>query len=90
MMPCSWAASSASAICFAIGSASSMGIGPCLIRCERRPFDQLHHEGAVVAALFETVNGARCSDGSGLRASSLRGRTALGARHRQRPPRAEP
>ena len=45
MMPCSCAASSASAICFAIGSASTSGdralrdaIG------ERWPFDQLHHE----------------------------------------------
>ena len=32
MMPCSCAASSASAICLAIGSASSSGIGPCAIR----------------------------------------------------------
>src|SRR5215471_2269023 len=32
MMPCSCAASSASAICFAIGSASSSGIGPCAMR----------------------------------------------------------
>ena len=29
---CSWAASSASAICLAIGSASSSGIGPCAMR----------------------------------------------------------
>ena len=32
MIPCSCAASSASAICLAIGSASSSGIGPCAIR----------------------------------------------------------
>ena len=32
MIPCSCAASSASAICRAIGSASSMGIGPCATR----------------------------------------------------------
>ena len=45
MIPCSCAASSASAICFAMGSASSTGIGALrdAIR-ERRPFDQLHHE----------------------------------------------
>ena len=35
MMPCSCAASSASAICFAIGSASSSGIAPRAMRCER-------------------------------------------------------
>ena len=35
MMPCSCAASSASAICFAIGSASSSGIAPRAIRCDR-------------------------------------------------------
>ena len=32
MTPCSCAASNASAICFAMGSASSTGIGPCLMR----------------------------------------------------------
>ena len=32
MMPCACAASSASAICRAMGSASSIGIGPCAIR----------------------------------------------------------
>jgi hypothetical protein len=32
MIPCSCAASSASAICLAIGSASSTGIAPCAIR----------------------------------------------------------
>ena len=32
MMPCSCAASSASAICLAIGNASSTGIGPCAMR----------------------------------------------------------
>ena len=35
MIPCSCAASRASAICFAIGRASSIGIAPCAIRCER-------------------------------------------------------
>ena len=35
MIPCSCAAASASTICFAIGNASSIGIGPRAIRCER-------------------------------------------------------
>ena len=35
MMPCSCAASSASAICFAMGNASSSGIAPRAMRCER-------------------------------------------------------
>ena len=34
-IPCSWAASSASAICRAIGSASSSGIAPRAIRADR-------------------------------------------------------
>ena len=46
MMPCSWAASSASAICFAMGSASSIGIGPRSMRSASvGALDQLHHEG---------------------------------------------
>ena len=45
MMPCSCAASSASAICFAIGSASSSRDRALRdpIR-ERRPLDQFHHQ----------------------------------------------
>ena len=35
MMACSCAASSASAICFAIGNASSIGIAPCAMRSAR-------------------------------------------------------
>ena len=35
MMPCSWATSSASAICEAVRSASVRGKGPCLSRSER-------------------------------------------------------
>ena len=31
-MPCSWAYSSASAICLAMGSASSIGTAPCWMR----------------------------------------------------------
>ena len=47
MIPCSCAASSASAICFAIGSASSSGIGSARdpLR-EVVTLDQLHHERA--------------------------------------------
>ena len=37
MIPCSCAASNASAICFAMGSASSIGIGPRAIRSQGRP-----------------------------------------------------
>ena len=46
MMPWSCAASSASAICRAIGSASSSGIGAAreALR-EVLPFDELHHQG---------------------------------------------
>ena len=52
-MPASWAASSASAICFAIGSASSIGIGPRAMRCGQiLAFDELHHE----RVLFDTVD----------------------------------
>ena len=59
MMPCSCAASSASAICFAIGSASSIGIAPRAIRCDEiLALDQFHHERADAAALFEAVDGA--------------------------------
>ena len=58
MTPFSCAASRASAICRAIGSASSSGIGPA-----RDPlrqvvaFDQLHHERADAIRFFETVDG---------------------------------
>ena len=45
MMPCSCAASSASAICFAIGRASSSGIAPRAMRCgEVLALDELHDE----------------------------------------------
>ena len=50
MMPCSCAASSASAICLAIGSASSSGIAPRAMRRRQiLALDQLHHEGGDVA-----------------------------------------
>ena len=57
MMPCSCAASSASAICCAIGSASSSGIGPRAMRCEQvLALDQFHHERVHAAAIFEAVD----------------------------------
>ena len=57
MIPCSCAASSASAICFAIGSASSIGIAPCAMRSrERRPLDQFHHERGGAAGSFQAVD----------------------------------
>ena len=44
-MPCSCAASSASAICFAIGSASSSGMAPRAMRWDRVvALDEFHHE----------------------------------------------
>ena len=57
MMPCSCAASSASAICLAIGSASSIGIGPRAMRCDRvLALDQFHHQRANAAGFFEAVD----------------------------------
>ena len=57
MMPCSCAASSASTICRAIGSASSSGSGPSRDAVgQRRPLDELHHERARAATLFEAVD----------------------------------
>ena len=52
-MPFSCAYSSASAIWRAIGSASSIGIGPRDALGQRGAFHQLHHQGA----LFHAVNG---------------------------------
>ena len=57
MMPCSCAASSASAICFAMASASSMGIAPLRDPIgERRPFDQLHDQRVQAAGILEAVD----------------------------------
>ena len=60
MIPCSCAASSASAICLAIGSASSSGIGPRAIRCgEVFALDEFHHEGVDASwRSSRPVNGA--------------------------------
>ena len=57
MMPCSCAASSASAICCAIGSASSIGIGPCGDPIgQRRPLDQFHHERLVPPVVLQAID----------------------------------
>ena len=58
MMPCSCAASSASAICFAIGSASSSGHRSARNALRQiLPFDELHHQGRVTpSTLFEAVD----------------------------------
>ena len=59
MTPCSCAASSASQICRAIGSASFSGIGPCAIAIrERGSFDQLQHQRGNAVGVFEAVDGA--------------------------------
>ena len=57
MMPCSCAASSASTICRAIGSASSRGIGPRAMRSASVwPLDQLHDERAGPPLVLETID----------------------------------
>ena len=57
MIPCSCAASSASAICFAIGSASSSGIAPRAMRCDEiLALDQLHHEGLDAVGVLQPVD----------------------------------
>ena len=58
MMPCSCAASSASAICLAIGSASSSGIAPRAMRSASvLALDQFHDERADAVRFFEAVDG---------------------------------
>ena len=59
MMPCSCAASRASAICVAIGMASSSGIAPRAMRCDEIvALDELHHEGSHACALLEPIDAA--------------------------------
>ena len=57
-IPCSCAASSASAICFAMGNASSSGMGAFRdpIR-KRRAFDEFQDERVRAAGIFEAVDG---------------------------------
>ena len=58
MMPCSWAASSASAICLAIGSASSSWDRPTNQPLRQiLALDQFHDEGRHAPALFQAVDG---------------------------------
>ena len=57
MIPCSCAASSASAICFAMGSASSSGIAPTRDALRQiLALDELHHDRAHTATFFEAVD----------------------------------
>ena len=57
MIPCSCAASSASAICFAMGKASSIGIAPRAMRCDRVvALDELHHEGVQAGRLLSPLD----------------------------------
>ena len=57
MTPASCAASRASAICLAIGSASSRGIGPRLNPIRQRwPFDQFENKRTSVVGFFEAVD----------------------------------
>ena len=86
MMPCSCAASSASAICRAIGSASSSG-NRRRARCARRassPSTSSITSACMPSALFEAVDARRCSDDSATRALRLRARTARADRGRPR------
>ena len=56
-MPCSCAASSASAICFAIGNASSSGIASARDALRQvLALDQLHHQRAHAARFLEAVD----------------------------------
>ena len=58
MIPCSCAASSASAICCAMGSASSSGIAPRAMRCERSlPSTSSITSAWTPSACLEAVNG---------------------------------
>src|SRR6202022_981606 len=58
MIPCSCAASSASAICFAIGSASAIGDrAACNALREVSALDEFHHEGGDASAFFEPIDG---------------------------------
>ena len=78
MMPCSCAASSASAICFAMGNASSRGIGPAPTAApDRRPRQVPVTRAFMPAAVLQAERWPRCADDSARRGSSLRAGTAL-------------
>ena len=76
MMPCSCAASSASAICLAIGSASSSGIAPRAIRCDRSSPSTSSMTSALTPLSPPGRGWPRCSDGSATRAPGLRAGSA--------------
>ena len=57
MIPTSCAASRASAICLAMGSASSSGRGPRAMRSDQiLALDQFHHECGDVGGLLDAVD----------------------------------
>ena len=59
MIPCSCAASSASAICFAIGSASSSGIGAARDALDEIvALDEFHHERGAARRFLEARRSA--------------------------------
>ena len=85
MMPCSCAASSASAICFAIGSASSSGIASARNALRQiLALDQFHHEGVHAVGVFQPVDARRCWDDSVRRGLPLRAESAPADRGRLR------
>ncbi len=85
MIPCSCAASSASAICFAIGSASSSGIAPRAMRCDRSSaLDQFHHERRDAVRSLRGRRWPRCSDDSARRGLRLRAGSARADRGQPR------
>ena len=80
MIPCSCAASRASAICRAIGSASASGIGPRAMRSASvAPVDQLQDE-AVPPPPPRGHRSRRCSGGSATRALGPRAGSAPAGR----------
>ena len=58
MIPCSCAASSASAICFAMGNASSRGIARGNALAQRGTLDHFEDEGGDSVRFFEAVDSA--------------------------------
>ena len=89
MIPCSCAASSASAICRAIGSASSSGIGPRAIRSASVvALDQFQHERVDRRRCPRSRRSRRCADDSARRAPALRAGSARGGPDRRRTRRA--
>ena len=83
-MPASCAASRASAICRAIGSASSTGMAPRVKRCGQvLAFDELHDERRGCRPHARSRRPGQCAGGSVTRASSPRARTGQSIRVRR-------